>query len=221
MTNGVNIDLDASAICLDSSFEVVDVVYFRKLVSDDSSLVHHGDEREGDEIGDDEQISIYLDRMKPEVTYVTFVINSFSGQELDCISKASCHLFYTGTTGNQIVDVGRTSISNNKSLSKRTGLVMLCLFRQSNDWFLRVINEPAIAKVAHQLIPKVKKILQDDPFPCTSPVPDPEIIVTAMPEDVDIIVEPAFSNESQTHNNQNRPDSSNGTQITFKPFIPF
>ena len=186
MTNGANIDLDASALCLDSSYDLVNIVYFRKLVSDDNAILHHGDEREGDEIGDDEKISIYLDRMSSEVTYIAFVINSYSGQELDDISKASCHLFDPRTK----IDIARCSLTNNKAFDKRTAIVVSCLYRVSNDWFLRVINDPGNAKVATELVPRVKKILRDNPSPLPASVPDPEIIVTAMPEDVDINVEP-------------------------------
>ena len=49
VTNGVNIDLDASAILLDASLQQVDLVFFGKLGSSDGSIKHGGDEREGDE----------------------------------------------------------------------------------------------------------------------------------------------------------------------------
>jgi tellurium resistance protein TerZ len=213
VTNGVNIDLDASAICLDSSFNVVNIVYFGKLRSDDNSIVHHGDEREGDEIGDDEKISIYLERTRSDVAYIAFVINSYSGQELDDISKASCHLFDPVTN----IDIARCSLSNNKTFDKRTAIVMSCLYRESNDWFLRVINEPGNAKVANELVPRVKRILQDNPSPLPASVPDPEIIVTAMPEDVDITVDAADSHVSEQEivSGQNQ-----GSAAPFVPSVP-
>ena len=51
-----------------------------QLRSSDGSIVHGGDEREGDEKGDDEKIILYLDRVHPAVAYIGFVINSYSGQ---------------------------------------------------------------------------------------------------------------------------------------------
>ena len=59
VTNGVNIDLDASAILLDKNLRQVDLVFFGKLRSSDGSIQHGGDEREGDEKGDDEKIFLH------------------------------------------------------------------------------------------------------------------------------------------------------------------
>merc|ERR1712045_398818 len=67
VTRGVNIDLDASAICLDRSLNLVDIVSYSKLKSDDGAINHGGDEREGDEKGDDEKIYISLSRMKESI----------------------------------------------------------------------------------------------------------------------------------------------------------
>jgi stress response protein SCP2 len=67
VTDGVNIDLDASALLLDSDFDLVDQVWWNDLVSKDRSIRHHGDEREGDEIGDDEKIDLQLSKIDSRV----------------------------------------------------------------------------------------------------------------------------------------------------------
>ena len=59
VTDGEEIDLDASCIFFDKDFSVVDQVWYRQLESKEKpvpAMVHLGDEREGDEQGDDEQI---------------------------------------------------------------------------------------------------------------------------------------------------------------------
>jgi hypothetical protein len=58
VTNGKAIDLDASCVFLDKSLNPVDTVSFQKLRSSDGSMVHQGDEREGDEEGDDEKLKV-------------------------------------------------------------------------------------------------------------------------------------------------------------------
>ena len=83
VTNGVNIDLDASAIMLGAKLEPKDLVFFGKLRSSDGSIRHAGDEREGDEEGDDERILIDLGRVHESVHYIGIVVNSYSGQELN------------------------------------------------------------------------------------------------------------------------------------------
>jgi len=78
VTNGVNIDLDASVVCLDSNLNLVDQVFFGQLKSRDGAIRHHGDEREGDSIGDDEKIDFRLEQISPNIQYIGFCINSYS-----------------------------------------------------------------------------------------------------------------------------------------------
>jgi len=186
VTNGVNIDLDASAICLNSSLAPVDVVWFRKLTSDDRAIQHSGDEREGDEVGDDEKIQIQLGDINPDIKHIAFVINSFSGQELDDIRLAACHLFdpATGT------DIAKYTLSNNGDLDKHTALLVATLYRSDEDgWCLRIISEAAQGRIAKDLVDELQGFLIRNPPPPISRIPEPDIIVNEMPEDVDIVVE--------------------------------
>merc|ERR1712045_255542 len=192
MGNGVNIDLDASAICLDRSLNVVDIISFKKLKSDDRAIIHGGDEREGDEVGDDEKIYISLSKLKPTVYHVVFTINSFSGQELDDVAKASCHLFDYETN----MDIARYTLTNNKELDKHTGLTLASCYRgheslgsDENTWFMRIISVPGQGRVAKDLVPNVRSYLASNPPPPVATVPEPEIVVNAMPEDVPVVEE--------------------------------
>lgn len=188
VTNGVNIDLDASAICLDSSLDVVDIVSYQKLTSSDGAILHCGDEREGDEIGDDEKIVLILNRLNPKITHIAFVINSYSGQELDDVSAASCHLYNT-STGH---DLAYYNLSDNKVVDKHTALLMASLFREngeSGEWCMRIISEPAIGRVAKDVLGKLQSFLKNNQPLGIQEVPEPEIIVNEMPDDVDIAVD--------------------------------
>jgi tellurium resistance protein TerZ len=212
VTRGVNIDLDASAICLDSSFNLVDIVSYSKLRSNDNSIIHHGDEREGDEVGDDEKIDIYFDRVSSNISYIAFVINSFSGQELDDVSKASCHLFDSMTK----VDIARYCLSNNKAVDGYTGLVMACLYRENDDWNMRIISEAAHGKVARDLVDEFQNFLRTNPPPPPSIVPEPDVVVNAMPEDVEIIVEPIEFGMPVVPDQGTKPV----VPVTNQPFVP-
>uniref|UniRef100_A0A7S3V4R7 C2 domain-containing protein n=1 Tax=Chaetoceros debilis TaxID=122233 RepID=A0A7S3V4R7_9STRA len=188
VTNGVNIDLDASAICLDADLEPVDIISFRKLRSDDNSIIHCGDEREGDAVGDDEKINLYLDNLNPRVKHIAFVINSFSGQELDDIRRASCHLFNPTFPH---VDIAKYKLANNGDLDKRTGLIVATLYRNELDgWCLRIIAEAAIGRQASDLVDELQRFLRKFPPPLVVSEPEPDIIVNKMPEEVDIEVGP-------------------------------
>ena len=182
ITNGQNVDLDASAVCLDQGLNLVDTVWFRQLTSQDGSIRHHGDEREGDALGDDEKITITLDQVSEFVQYIGIVINSYSRHELDDVCEASCHLFDPASNS----DIASYAMTNSRELDKHTALVVACLYRSPDPdvWNLLIISQPAQGTMAKDNVPDLQRFLRENP-------PKPEIIV----EDEEIAVEaemPAF-----------------------------
>jgi len=161
VTNGKNIDLDASAICLDKGLNLVDQVWFKQLRSQDSSIVHHGDEREGDEIGDDEKMDITLGQVNEFIHYIGIVINSYSGQELDDVAGASCHLFDPQTN----TDMATYAMTNTSDLDKHTALVVACLYRGAapGEWNLCIMSEPAQGRTAHDNVGDLQNYLKRFP----------------------------------------------------------
>jgi tellurium resistance protein TerZ len=186
VTDGVNIDLDASALCLDRNMNLVDKVSWSQLKSDDTSIRHHGDEREGDEIGDDEKMDIYLSRVSRNIQYIGFVINSYSGQELDDVDKASCHLFDSKTN----VDMVTYAMTNSQTLDGYTGLLVACLYRgeKPGEWGLSIIGEPGHGKLAKDLMGPLQNYLLE--HPPTMPFVEEEYIpLNEMPTYVDLVDE--------------------------------
>jgi tellurium resistance protein TerZ len=165
VTDGLNIDLDASAICLNASLGFVDHVYFGQLNSRDGSIRHHGDEREGDEIGDDEKMDVFFDKVSEEIQYIGFVINSYSGQELDDVARASCHLFDPETGA----EMASYAMTNGASLNGHTALVVACLYRNdhggasSSSWNLCIISEPAQGRTVKDNIDELQNYLRQNP----------------------------------------------------------
>jgi len=162
VTNGVNIDLDASAIMLDAELKQIDLVYFGKLRSSDGSIQHGGDEREGDEKGDDEQIFIRLGAVHPAVAHIFFVINSYSGQELDDVKDAGCHLF-DGSTGR---DLARFEMTGTQFLDKHTALLVGDLFRDASsngDWAFEIASLARQGRTANLNVPHVVDFLRKRP----------------------------------------------------------
>jgi tellurium resistance protein TerZ len=206
VTNGVNIDLDASAILLDKDLQLVEIVCFNHLTSSDGSIRHGGDEREGDEQGDDEKINLCLGDVSPHIKYIGFVVNSYSKQELDDIARASCHLFDPATNK----DIATFTLSNSKELDKHTALVMGCLYRDDdnggggggpNDWLLRIIAEPRQGSMAKDNVEDLQNFLRHNPPQPPSIVPEPDIVLTAMPDAVLVVEEEeiVYVPESELH----------------------
>ena len=134
VTNGQSIDLDASAICLDANLNLVDTIWWKQLHSKDYNIIHHGDEREGDEVGDDELIDLYLNNMSLmgdhcHVHYIGFVINSYTGEKLKDVDRASCHLFDPDTN----IEMATYALTNAKALEGVTSLLVGFLFRSQGQ----------------------------------------------------------------------------------------
>jgi tellurium resistance protein TerZ len=185
VTDGVSIDLDASAILLDENYQLVDLVFFRNLISNDGSIRHSGDEREGDQDGDDEMINLALGDVSPKIKYIGFVVNSYSKQELDDVAEAKCHLFDPKTKA----DIATYTMTNSKELDKHTALLMGCLYRGDggrhggrDDWFLNIIGTPHQGTMAKDNVGDLQNYLMENPPQTPNAVPEAEIILTAMPD---------------------------------------
>lgn len=155
ITNGANIDLDAGVIMLDANYRLVTIVNYANLVAFNGAVRHMGDEREGDEKGDDERVNINLGAIPPNVAYIGFVINSYSGHKLNDVADASCHLMNM-TTG---VDVASMDLSMDKSLDC-TALLMCVLFRDGSDWHMYAIGEGASGRKAKENVDELQAFLQ-------------------------------------------------------------
>ena len=110
--------------------------------------------------------------------HVGFVINSYSGQELGDVSLVKCHLFDIQTCD----DLVMYKLSDNKHLEKHTGLLMACLYQNADEWNLCSISQAAQGLVAEKLVDDLKHFIRSVPAPEPAFVPEPEIIVNAMPD---------------------------------------
>lgn len=78
---GNNMDVDSSVVVVGSSGR--ELVYFGHLFHLSGCVEHHGDNLTGDGDGDDELIDVYLDRVPYDRDRIYFVLNVFSGQNLN------------------------------------------------------------------------------------------------------------------------------------------
>jgi stress response protein SCP2 len=135
-----DIDLDASAL-LYSGRRLYDYVYFGKLITEDGSVRHLGDNLTGAGEGDNEVVTLDLVRMPPEVTSVVFVVTSYRGQAFDRVSNAFWRLV-DGTTESELA---RFDLLGG---GRHTGMVMARLFRDDaySPWLLEAIGEGISAR---------------------------------------------------------------------------
>ncbi len=164
VTDGVNIDLDASVLVLDRKLKVVDVVFFNKLCSKDRAIVHCGDEREGDEVGDDEKILLHLDHVDKKAAYLCLTINSYSGEELDDVKDAGCHLFEKSNHD----EACRIDLSGDACFDKRTACFVCVLYRVKNEWWLKKVAEGMNGNLAIDCVPGIQRLLAGDNDPISA-----------------------------------------------------
>merc|ERR1711879_933352 len=72
------VDLDVSAVLLDTSGNEVETVFFGRLESQQHGIKHSGDNLTGAGEGDDEQITAELAKIGRDVQQVFFVINIYT-----------------------------------------------------------------------------------------------------------------------------------------------
>ncbi|MBP2402274.1 TerD family protein [Streptomyces syringium] len=147
------IDLDASAL-LFADKQPVDVVFFQKLVSDDGSVRHTGDNRVGGagQGGDDEAILVDLQRVPVHINEIAFTVNSFTGQTFGEVQNAFCRLV-DETTGQELA---RYTLDGG---GQYTAQIMAKVHRAGNGWAMTAIGTPANGRTFQDLIPAVQASL--------------------------------------------------------------
>ncbi|UGQ15686.1 TerD family protein [Yinghuangia sp. ASG 101] len=144
-TRGANIDLDASCIAFDARGAKIDTVWFMNLQAFGRAIAHSGDNLTGEGEGDDEVITVHLDRLPAEVHGLVFTVNSFLGQKFTKIARAFCRLV-DDTTDTELV---RYELSESEP---RTGVLMCKIVRQGPAWTMTALGEFANGRTVRKLV---------------------------------------------------------------------
>lgn len=143
-----SIDLDASAVMYDAAGGVLDQVWFNQLISQDRTVIHSGDNRTGDGDGDDESVTVHLDRVSPQVSTIVFLVNSFTGQDFGQIENAFCRLV-DETNGTEIARYELTGSGSH------TAQIMSKVTRNGAGWNMTAIGAIANGRTFRDLLPAI------------------------------------------------------------------
>lgn len=143
-----SVDLDASCLLFDENGRTVDAVWFRQLKSQDGSIVHTGDNRTGAGDGDDEQITVDLSRVPPQVRSLVFTVNSFTGQNFSQVENAYCRIVNAADQK----EVARYDLSVQGA---HTAQIMAKLYRHNGEWKMHAIGENGSGRTFDELMPKI------------------------------------------------------------------
>eukprot|EP00917_Polyrhabdina_sp_WS-2016_P026214 GHVP01056275.1.p1 GENE.GHVP01056275.1~~GHVP01056275.1.p1 ORF type:complete len:217 (+),score=29.02 GHVP01056275.1:58-651(+) len=128
------LDLDVSCVIFDKNSELVDAVYYNRLNALNGSVKHSGDNRNGEGDGDDEVITIFLDKLPKEVNKFVIVINMYSnGKTFHDVKTAYCRVFESQE------DICRYNMSD---FLMSEALIVAQIYLSNSRWEVQALGIP-------------------------------------------------------------------------------
>jgi len=153
MSKKDTIDLDASVIVLNKKNEKLDQASFNHKTALSGAIVHHGDNRTGEGRGDDEEISIHLDRIPAEAQVLVFVINSFSKVPFTKIKTAYIRLREEQNVHHTLAFYRLSKMTNH------IGLFFATLARYGPHWHFQTYATPVDGHYADASLSQISELL--------------------------------------------------------------
>ena len=147
-------DLDGSVTGFNECNEPIDSIYYHHLTGLNGSVKHHGDNLTGKGSGDDEVITIELNKVPSNVLSLAVTVNSYSRKSIIKAKSAFIRL----VNGKTKKEMGRFVLNQTKDC---IGL-LLGLFernRQTGGWFFRVMVDPLEGNTVKESYPSLKTLL--------------------------------------------------------------
>jgi len=155
------VDLDCSALCFDWAGMLVDACFYNQLTAADGAVKHSGDSPDGEMDGFDETISMDLDALPGNVSFMAFVVNAFKGGSFETVESAYAvcsDVMPAGTPNKALADV---SVGCGQ---KNTGCVMAVLYKKNpmdpkSKWMFRNVGEMCGGTNFAESMPNVRKVI--------------------------------------------------------------
>ena len=152
-------DLDLSCIMTDSDGAICDHIYSPlykpsflsqygmpagKVDSNDKALHHSGDDRKGDEGGDDgldnEIITVDLNKISPSVQQIFFFLNNCGKEDFSQIPYAAIRM-YEGTPDRVKEVFAQYDVAASPQYKGKLALIMGKLYRKNGEWKFAAIGD--------------------------------------------------------------------------------
>jgi tellurium resistance protein TerD len=141
-TDGAAFDLDASAIACNAGgriFHEKYFVFYNNTASSNGEITHSGDNRTGDNAGDDEIIEVNLAALPAGVSKVVMAVTihdaDVRGQNFGMVRK--CYVRVVDARNGQ--EIARYDLQ--EDFSAQTAVLFGELYRHGSDWKFRAIGE--------------------------------------------------------------------------------
>ncbi|MER7752715.1 TerD family protein [Kitasatospora sp. NPDC097643] len=141
-TTGAEFDLDASAIVLNADGKVLSnahFVFFNNTSTPDNTVVHTGDNRTGEGVGDDESINVNLAGLPAEAARITFPVTIYDGtargQSFGQVRNA--YIRVVNAAGG--AEIARYDLS--EDAATETAMIFGELYRNGGEWKFRAVGQ--------------------------------------------------------------------------------
>lgn len=149
-------DVDSSVILFNSSNTASDVVYFGDLIHPTGCIVHHGDNLTGEggvQDGDDENITVLLDKVPSNRDKLVFIINIYKCmdryQTLDSVRNLYIKL-YDPVSKKTLISY---DVDGNMG-GRDTAMVIGAAYRKGQDWVFKAIGRSVLAANISEVVRK-------------------------------------------------------------------
>lgn len=140
LENGQSVDLDLSFLMYDENKKLLGAVYYRDLVSRDGAIRHSGDDRVGDEDGDDgmdnEIISVKFSKLDPRTAYMVSILNNYTHQSFGDIPNIELRIYTndSGKAGDVENVLASYKLDNNQEFEKFQAIVLGHFYKHKDQW---------------------------------------------------------------------------------------
>ncbi|WP_027994767.1 TerD family protein [Simplicispira psychrophila] len=141
-TDGAAFDLDGSVFLLGAGGKVrsdADFVFYNQAKSSDGSVVHSGDNRTGEGEGDDESITMELDKIPADVEKIAVcvTIHDAEAKRQNFGMVASAYVRCVDAVSN--VEVARYDLSEDASVE--TAMIFGEIYRHNGEWKFKAMGQ--------------------------------------------------------------------------------
>ncbi len=141
-TDGKEFDLDGSVFMLNASGKArsdADFIFYNNLKSADGSVAHSGDNRSGQGDGDDETVTIDLEKVPADVDKISVCVTihdaAARNQNFGMVSKA----FIRCINGGDNKEIARFDLSEDRSVE--TAMIFGEIYRAGAEWKFKAIGQ--------------------------------------------------------------------------------
>ncbi len=142
-TDGTSFDLDAVAFLVDANGKVTqdgDFIFYNNKTSACGSVNHNGDNRTGEGEGDDESISVDINKVPANIEKVIFAVTIHDGQQnnqnFGQVDKAYIRVI---NKDNNAEELARFDLSEDGSVE--TAMIFGELYRHSGEWKFKAVGQ--------------------------------------------------------------------------------